>query len=155
MANPSESKSRRLRSAGLLHPDPGKVRDPLFADYPEFFDARDLLQVRYELLRAHRVGGERIVEVCHRYGFSRQTFYTLFSKLEEGGTAGLLPDRPGPKGPSKLTPEVLNFARDEASRDPQVTGMVLRQRIETRFGVSIHKRTAERLLRQVRSKKNP
>ena len=154
MTKPSESKRKHLRRAGLLHPNPDKVRDRLFADFPHFFDAHDLLQVRYEMLRAHRVGGEQVVGLCRRYSVSRQTFYTLLSKLDAGGTAGLLPDRPGPKGPSKLSREVVDFARGETAREADLTGAALGQRIEARFDVSIHKRTAERLLRTSRSKKN-
>jgi hypothetical protein len=52
------SKLIRLRQAGLLHLDPDRVRDRLFLEHPDFFDSHDLLQVRYELLRAHLAGGD-------------------------------------------------------------------------------------------------
>ena len=70
MGDHDNPKRRRLREAGLLHPQPGQVRERCFQELPEFFDARDLLQVRYELLRAHRVGGEAVLALCKRYGIS-------------------------------------------------------------------------------------
>jgi transposase len=147
-------KRRRLRKAGLFHLHPERVRDRWFMEFPEFFDACDLLQVRYEILRAHAVGGEAVVDVCKRFGISRQTFYTLHEKFARSGTAGLLPERPGPHGPSKLTPEVVAFAEQHLQDEPDLSGSELATRIEERFKHSLHKRTAEKLLRQLRSKKN-
>ena len=65
---------KHLREAGLLHPRPERVRDPLFEQTPEFFDAEDHLQVRYELLRAHLVERDAVSAICGRYWISRQTF---------------------------------------------------------------------------------
>ena len=45
-----------LRQTGTLHPHPQAVTDPLFQDQP-FFDARDLMQVKYEMLRKVEVDG--------------------------------------------------------------------------------------------------
>ena len=47
-------KQDRLREAGTLNRTPEKVSDPMFAA-GDFFDARDLLQVRYEMVRLVRV----------------------------------------------------------------------------------------------------
>lgn len=154
MKAPKSSKLRRLKEAGLLHQDPALVRDPLFLQSPEFFDSHDLLQVRYEALRSHLVDGKKVVGLCQRFGVSRQTFYTLLEKFVEQGSAGLLPGRPGPKGPSKLSADVLSFARGKYERDPEISGAVLARQIESKFRVSIHKRTIEKLLGEFRSKKN-
>lgn len=154
MKPPQQSKFRQLKQAGLLHPRPAQVRDPLFTERPDFFDPHDLLQVRYESLRAHLVDGDQVVGVCRRFGTSRQTFYTILQKFIEKGSSGLLPDKPGPKGPSKLSVEVLRFARTQYDHQPEVSGAVLAALIGAKFGISIHKRTIERLLGEFRSKKN-
>jgi len=154
MKPPPQSKLRQLKQAGLLHPRPGQVRDPLFTEHPDFFDAHDLLQVRYESLRAHLVDGDQVLRVCKRFGTSRQTFYTILQKFVEKGSSGLLPDKPGPKGPSKLSVDVLRFVRAQYDHQPEVSGAVLASDIEAKFGISIHKRTIERLLGEFRSKKN-
>jgi len=154
MGDHDNPKRRRLREAGLLHPQPDEVRDRCFQEFPEFFDARDLLQVRYELLRAHRVGGQAVMGLCKRYGISRQTFYNLLAKFSRSGTAGLLPARPGPRGPSKLTSEIVAFAQEQLQSEPDLAGSELAIRVEARFERSIHRRTAEKFLQQLRSKKN-
>jgi len=147
------SKLTRLRQAGLLHPHPDRVRDPVFLDQPDFFDSHDLLQVHYELLRAHLIAGDKIAGVCRRFGVSRQTFYNLQARFLERGSSGLLPGRPGPKGPSKLSHEVASFAEKELAGDEDISGALLASRIDAQLDVSLHKRTVEKLLKALRGKK--
>ena len=47
-------KPDRLRGTGTLNPHPERVRDRRFAA-SDFFDPRDLLQVRYEMVRLVRI----------------------------------------------------------------------------------------------------
>jgi len=147
------SKLTRLRQAGLLHPHPDRVRDPVFLDQPDFFDSHDLLQVHYELLRAHLIAGDKVAGVCRRFGVSRQTFYNLQARFLERGSSGLLPGRPGPKGPSKLSHEVASFAEKELAGDEDISGALLASRIDAQLDVSLHKRTVEKLLKALRGKK--
>jgi len=151
--NPTR-KRQQLHEAGLLHPHPERVREVLFERFPGFFDAHDQLQVRYEMLRAHRVEEQQVAGICQRYGVSRQTFYNLQERFLSNGTAGLLSRKPGPRAPSKLTGELLQFVDRQCRHDPQLSARVLLSQIEEQFGVSIHKRTIEKLLKQLRSKKN-
>jgi transposase len=154
MRNAHSPKRTRLREAGLLHPQPESVRDPLFEQAPEFFDAEDLLQVRYEMLRAHLVEHDAIGSICQRFGVSRQTFYNLQAKFCSDGTAGLLPKRPGPKGPRKLTAEILAFVSERLHSEQKPPTKQLRQEIRNRFGVFLHRRTLEKLVRELGRKKN-
>lgn len=154
MGHAKRSKLTRLRQAGLLHPHPDRVRDPVFLDQPDFFDSHDLLQVHYELLRAHLIAGDKIAGVCRRFGVSRQTFYNLQARFLERGSSGLLPGRPGPKGPSKLSHEVASFAEKELAGDEDISGALLASRIDAQLDVSLHKRTVEKLLKALRGKKN-
>jgi len=148
------SKLSRLREAGLLHAHPDRVRDRLFVEQSDFFDSHDAVQVRYELLRAHLVEGDKIAGVCRRFGVSRQTFYKFLARFLEQGSGGLLPGRPGPKGPSKLSAEVMKFAEEQLSVDKEISGAALASRIDSEFSVSLHKRTVEKLLTALRTKKN-
>jgi predicted Zn-dependent protease len=50
------AKIAALREEGTLHSAPEKVRDPKFQD-SDFFDPRDAVQVKYEMLR--RVSSRR------------------------------------------------------------------------------------------------
>jgi len=51
-----DAKTAELDRSGTLNPHPEAIVDPLFQNNP-FFDARDLLQTRYEMLRRHRIEG--------------------------------------------------------------------------------------------------
>jgi len=59
-----DSKAEALRQQGALHSHPDTVRDEAFRQ-GEFFDPRDLVQVRYEMLRHHQVDGQAVTEVAH------------------------------------------------------------------------------------------
>ena len=52
MPQPPDDKGESLRQQGVLNPHPQRVVDPLFLE-GGFFDPRDLVQVKYEML--HRV----------------------------------------------------------------------------------------------------
>jgi hypothetical protein len=45
-----DAKAETLRVHGALHSHAETIRDPLFGAH-EFFDPRDLVQVKYEMLR--------------------------------------------------------------------------------------------------------
>ena len=56
-------KHSRLRKAGTLNRTPENVSDPMFAA-SDFFDARDLLQVRYEMVRLVRIGQATLAQAA-------------------------------------------------------------------------------------------
>jgi transposase len=154
MEKSKNPKHENLKKAGLFNPEGDKVKDPLFLDYPEFFDPCDNLQVRYEVLRSHLIEKDTITRVCKRFGISRQTFYTLRKKFEREGTAGLLPNKPGPRGPRKLTVEVLAFVEKSLDAEEDISAERIKTLVHERFGVSLHKRTVEKLWKELRVKKN-
>ena len=63
MSPAEDPKARFLASHGALHPHPERVRAPLFQG-SDFFDPRDLVQVRYEMLRRHLVDGQAVAGVA-------------------------------------------------------------------------------------------
>ena len=71
----SDSKLEVLRQSRTLHPHPDQVRDPLFTSGSPFFDPRDLVQVKYELLRRVRVDGDSVSHATSLFGISSPTFY--------------------------------------------------------------------------------
>ena len=153
-SKPPDPKTDALRGQGTLHPAPETVADPRFAS-SDFFDARDLVQTRYEMLRRVRTEGHSVTATTAWYGVSRPTFYKLLAAFEREGLWGLLPRKRGPKGRHKLRSEVmaaLQAAREvEPSTDPARLVALVRER----FGVDVHPRTVERALTAVpRSKKN-
>ena len=147
-------KYSNLKKAGLFNVNADKVHDPLFRQDPDFFDAHDNLQVRYEMLRSHLVDGNSVAKICKRFGTSRQTFYSLQEKFIQEGSLGLLPKKSGPKRPSKLTPEVLMFVKGRLESQSDISVTKLTSQIAGMFGVLFHRRTIEKYLKNLRSKKN-
>ncbi len=142
----SAEKRRALKAQGAWNPAPQKVVAPTFVDYPDFFDAEDRLQVRYEMLRAPAQGEMTVAEACRVFGVSRQTFYILRRAFEARGLAGLAEGKRGRKGPLKASVEVVEFVRQNKNDDPDASGAELARRVAERFGISLHRRTVERLL---------
>lgn len=141
-----ESARRRvLETAGLLHPSPEAVTAPLFQGPEPFFLAADKVQVKYEMLRAHIVDGQAAAASARSHGYSRASFYLVAAAFAERGMAGLLDERPGRRGPLKLTPEIVAFLQAGA---PGISGAELAGEVVRRFGVSLHRRTIERAQRR-------
>ena len=154
MENNKKIKHRHLKKAGLFNPDQERVKDPLFLEHTNFFDPCDNLQIRYEMLRSHLMESDSVVEVCRRFGISRQSFYTIEEKFKQEGTAGLLPKRPGPRGPSKITAEVLEFVLQCLQAGQKISIIEIKSQIQKKFGVSLHRRTIEKLCKDLTQKKN-
>ena len=94
------TKKKFLEQEGLINPKPERVSHPLFETL-NFFDPLDLPQVRYEMIRAARVGNISVLEACKLFGFSREYFY----KLERSFMAANLTDHVWSMG------ELLKFKR--------------------------------------------
>ena len=142
-------KRETLRRFGVFNSAAEAVRDELFVNH-EFFDPRDLIQVRYEMLRRVHIDGVTIRQAANDFGVSRTTFYQIQSQLEQAGLPGLIPKRPGPRRAHKLGDEVLDFIllqRREDDEPPRSD--LLAEMVHQEFGLSVHPRSIERaLLRQ-------
>ncbi len=88
-AKPPDPKVDALRQYGSLNPRSDKVVDPLFVS-SDFFDRRDLVQVKYEMVRRVRVDGLPVSRSVMAFGFSRPSFYQAQAALEDGGLAALV-----------------------------------------------------------------
>ena len=93
MTQHSDAKSPTLKDSGSLNLRPERITDPFFLD-SEFFDACDLVQVKYEMLRRVRAEGMSVTQAAAAFGFSRPAFYQALAALEGHGLAGLIPKRP-------------------------------------------------------------
>ena len=138
-------KQRMLRNNDTLNPHPDGVHDPLFQENA-FFDADDLLQVKYEMLRRVHSDGWTVTCAADSFGFSRVSYYKADRALREDGLNGLLPHKRGPKGAHKLTEAVLDYVRTIRSEETDLSFEELIERIAQRFGIRVHQRTLERAL---------
>jgi hypothetical protein len=135
------SRLRALAEAGLLHPAAEAVAAPRFSNGTGFFLAADKVQVKYEMLRAHRVDQVLVTEAAALHGYSRAAFYLVSASFDQLGMAGLLDERRGRRGPVKVTPQIVEFIRFEASG----SGAQIAGQVAARFGVRLHRRTVERI----------
>jgi len=148
----SDSKSENLRRFATLNSHPERVSDVLFLVHP-FFDPRDLLQVKYEMLRRVITEGHPVGTTSAAFGFSRMSFSQLHKRFVADGLFGLLPQAKGPRHSHKLSVEVLTFIENTLRAEPNLRLRDLPGRIQTRFGISIHLRSIERALASQRKKR--
>jgi len=148
----ADPKAKALHEQGTLNSRPEDVRDPLFQEN-EFFDPRDLVQVKYEMLRRYQSEGTSAVSAAQSFGFSRVTFYQVLKQFRENGIAGLLPRLRGPKGAHKLSQELIAFMEKALAQDPDLRPGMLAERIKTHFNISVHPRSIERALARRQKKR--
>lgn len=147
----SDPKCEALREHATLNPHPEQVTDTLFQTQP-FFDPRDLVQVKYEMLRRVVVEGQPVGATAAAFGFSRVTLYQLRQRFEAEGLAGLLPQPKGPRRAHKLSDEVVAFIQHTLEAKPHLRVAEVQQRVAQRFGLSVHPRSIERALARHRKK---
>lgn len=149
-----DPKSQALARDGALNPHPEAVRDPLFATNP-FFDPKDLVQVRYEMVRRHDAEGVSITDVATSFGVSRPTFYKAQNTLAAAGLAGLVPKPRGPKGGHKVSAEVVAFIANLKTDQPELTTAQCLAAIDAQFGVTVHRRSLERAMTRKKKSQDP
>jgi len=148
-----DPKRDALRERGLLNPTPEDVTDEAFQK-SDFFDPRDLLQVKYEMIRRVEVEGAAVARAADAFGFSRPSFYEAHRAFSEGGLPALLPKKRGPQGAHKLGPRVMDFIEEARARDAALSMTALVRLVKERFGLTVHRRSVERALAR-RGKKLP
>ncbi len=134
-----------LRQQGSLNPHPQRVTDPLFAS-ADFFDRRDLVQVKYEMVRRVRTDGHSVAQSAKAFGLSRPSFYQAQAALEREGLSGLLAKKRGPRRAHKLGTEVMGFVQALLSQEPTLSSAELAARVRQRFKLQVHSRSIERAL---------
>ncbi|MGH8996297.1 MAG: helix-turn-helix domain-containing protein [Acidimicrobiales bacterium] len=140
-----DPKVEALRAERSLNPRPEVVHDGAFAA-SEFLDARDVVQVKYEMVRRVRLEGDAVTHSAAAFGFSRPSFYEAAAAIDTGGLAALVPARPGPRRAHKLSGEVVTYIRSRLEAEPSLRSADLVSIIEERFGISVHPRSVERAL---------
>ena len=155
-SKPKDDKRQALHHSASLHSHPDKVTDDLFLQ-DDFFDPRDLVQVKYEMLRRVRTEGLSIHSAARSFGLSRPTFYHSQTAYERAGILGLRPAKRGPRRAHKLSEEVMAFVLEELAADPSLRPAELAQRIQLRFALTVHPRSVKRALerRQKKTTRRP
>ena len=151
MARPktTDSKVQALRQSQTLNSRAPQVRDRLFLEQ-DFFDPRDLAQVKYEMLRRVQKEGAHVNEAASGFGFSRPSFYKAREDFAQAGLAGLIPRKRGPKGRRKLKAPIMDFVARTQTQEPSLKSAALVRRIQEKFALTVDRRTLERALLAVK-----
>jgi transposase len=147
----NDVKDEILRQHGALNPRPEGIRDELFADY-EFFDSHDTAQVKYEMLRRVQQDGWSVARAAKTFGYSRNAFYQARVAFQQAGIWGFFRARPGPRGAHKFTQEVMDFIERSLEDNSALSTSDLRQLLQERFGISVHRRSIERAQKRQQKK---
>lgn len=141
-----DEKEEALRRHHALNPRPERVEDESFRSDNLFFDPRDLVQVKYEMLRSVREKGSTVTQAAGSFGFSRPSFYEAQAAYEAAGLPGLLPQRPGPKRAHKLSDAVVDRLEEALETDDALNSKELAALLLNEFGIRVHPRSIERAL---------
>jgi transposase len=152
-ADDRDPKVEALRATRSLNPRPESVTDETFSS-SEFLDPRDLVQVKYEMVRRVRVDHDSVSHSAEVFGFSRPSYYEAAAALDAGGMPALVHRRPGPRRAHKLTDEVVDLMEAKRAADPTLRPKDLVAIIDEVFGVVVHPRSVERALARRRVPKS-
>ena len=100
------------------------------------------------MLRRFSIDNASVTEVSDEYGVSRPTYYQAKANFDAGGIAGLVPKKPGPRGPRKIHGEVLAFLQARLAPGEPVRARELARLIRSELDIEVHPRTIERALKK-------
>lgn len=143
--NKNDQKTKSLSGQGVLNQHPERVKDPLFREN-EFFDPRDLVQVKYEMIRKVTTDGKPVTHAAQEFGFSRPSFYQAQSAFEKEGLPGLIPRKRGPRTRHKLTEEVMKSIEKVRAENASAGPKDLVKHVQSHFGIRVHQRSIERAI---------
>ena len=141
------TKDATLKETGCFNNNHNNVTANIFISNP-FFDKRDVVQVKYEMVRAVSNGEGNITEIASAYGFSRKSYYQASKAFELGGLYALAPQKKGPKRPSKLNSEVTEFINAFTEGHKNANSIEIADALEAEKGVRLHPRTIYRHLKK-------
>lgn len=150
--NPPDSKLQALRQHNALYAKATKVTDEQFLTL-EFFDPRDLIQVKYEMVRRVHKDGWTVTRAAEAFGFSRISYYRIQSAIQTQGLMGLMPRKRGPQHASKITEAVDAFIHRRLGEDPGLSSGKLKGLVAKELGVQVHRRTIERAVRRKKKRR--
>ena len=136
-------KIKTLKANGSFNRHAAAVISPLFRDSAHF-DPYDLVQVKYEMLRAVTRNEMTVTDASKQFGFSRAAYYKIEKGFATAGVNGLTLQKTGPKEPAKVTEEILRFADELKAKDPDITNDRIIEEIQNQKGVALHKRSLQR-----------
>jgi len=144
------TKDENLKKSGYFNKNHANVTAGIFDSSP-FFDKRDIVQVRYEMIRAASNNEGSVAVIADAYGFSRKSYYQVSKAFQSGGLFALIPKKKGPKRPSKLNAETSAFINTFCEEHKNAKSSEISDALEAEKGVKVHPRNIYRHLKKNRS----
>ena len=136
-------KEKSLKENGSFNKQFMSVSAELFKT-SSFFEEKDIVQVKYEMLRAVSKDEVSVTDAANDFGFSRKTYYQVSKAFDTGGLSALIPKKTGPKGPSKLYGDVSRFIDAYSSEHKNANASEIAEKLETSLEIRVHPRSIER-----------
>jgi len=136
-------KKEILQGNGTYNKNHRKVKDARFVE-DSFYDPMDIVQVKYEMVKVVAGGEKSVTEAASGFGFSRTAYYAIKDAFDRHGVCGLIPEKPGPKNPHKLTLERQKQIDDYLAEKPGASSAEIAAAVGAKGAVSVSKRTVER-----------
>ena len=140
------TKDETLKESGCYNNNFENVSADIFAA-SLFFDKKDIVQVKYEMIRAASSGGS-ITEISDNFGFSRKSYYQALAAFNEGGLHALIPKKKGPKRAHKLSDDVQTFIESYLTDNTDAKAKEILKAINDEMDVSMDIRTVYRYLKK-------
>lgn len=129
-----------LRRTRCLHRTPERVQDERFTQETDFFDPKDIVQVKYELLRSCEVERRDVAPTCIDFGFSRTTYYKVQQAFLGGGLPALMGQPRGRLKPIKVTDVVRGDLIAEKAKNPKLSAREMVLALKERYHVQLSER---------------
>ncbi len=145
------AKLRALKQARALNSRPEQVEAELFHTHP-FFDPEDKAQVKYEMLRRRQLDEAPLVETCHKFGFTRESYRHLVERFRSEGMGALFEKKRGRQQPLKVSEPVRTYIREQHQEHPALNADALAEGLEQQTGIQLSRRTIYRVLVDVKER---
>ena len=137
------AKKEILITNGTFNKNHEKVKNIKFKTTP-FYDPMDIVQVKYEMLKAAAEDVRGIARIADEFGFSRASFYNIKAVFDKEGLSAFVTGRTGPRKPYKLTDEYQEYIDRYISQNPKASSSEITEKLKKDKGIGISKRTVER-----------
>jgi len=142
-----QSKDNLLKKDGAFNNNYEKVTASIFETSP-FFDKRDIVQVKYEMIRAAFNNEGSVTKIADLHGFSRKSYYQVKKAFEVGGLPALIPKKTGPKGAFKLDADALSFIDAFRKSHKNAKPEEISAALEEEKNIKVHPKTVGRHLKK-------
>ena len=98
------------------------------------------------MLRSVAKGENSVLEASAKYGFSRQSYYSIKDGVDREGLCALIPKKTGPRQSYKLTEQGKTFIDHYTADHPDAKSSEVNKALQSETGIAVHDRTVSRYM---------